>query len=116
MRGASWVNADRYELVDSALRFEDWEFPYALVLGLGEAARYARTVGLDLAQRRAFALAAYARARQINTSASLRWYGLLDFVAKDVESAVRISPHSYNTVQEIDLLIEALDEMTRAGT
>ena len=155
MRGASWVDADRYELVESARRFEDWEFPYALVLGLGEAARYARTVGIDLAQRRAFALAEYARerlagmpgarvldrgrvrcaivtvavagraatdlvaalrARRINTSASLRWYGILDFDAKGVESAVRISPHYYNTVDEIDLLIDALSEILGAGT
>ena len=154
MRGASWAEADRYELVESARRFEDWEFPYALVLGLGEAARYARTVGLDLAQQRAFALAAYARerlaeipgarvldrgrvrcaivtaamagrpatdlaaalrARRINTSASLRWYGILDFDAKGVESALRISPHYYNTVAEIDLLIDALSEIARAG-
>jgi selenocysteine lyase/cysteine desulfurase len=154
MRGASWVDADRYEPVESARRFEDWEFPYALVLGLGEAARYARTVGLDLAQQRAFALAAYARerleeipgarvldrgrvrcaivtvamagrpatdlaaalrARRINTSASLRSYGILDFDAKGVESALRISPHYYNTVAEIDLLIEALNEIARGG-
>jgi selenocysteine lyase/cysteine desulfurase len=154
MRGASWADADRYELVDSARRFEDWEFPYALVLGLGEAARYARTVGIEPGQRRAFALAAYARerlaeipgarvldrgrvrcaivtaaitglnatdlvaalkARRINTSASLRWYGLLDFDAKGVESAVRISPHYYNTMNEIDVLVDALREIVRDG-
>jgi hypothetical protein len=39
MRGAKWVDVDRYQLVDSAQRFEDWEFPHALVLGLGAAAR-----------------------------------------------------------------------------
>jgi selenocysteine lyase/cysteine desulfurase len=154
MRGASWVDADRYEVVDSARRFEDWEFPYALVLGLGEATRYARTVGIDVGQRRAFALAAYARerlaeipgarvldrgrlrcaivtaavaghdandllaalrARRINTSASLRSYGILDFDAKGVESAVRISPHYYNTLNEIDVLIDALREIVRTG-
>jgi selenocysteine lyase/cysteine desulfurase len=154
MRGASWVGIDRYDLVPDARRFEDWEFPYALVLGLGEAARYARSVDLELCQRRAFALAAHARERlaeipgvrvldrgrvrcaivtaafagrsapdlvaalkasRINTTASLRAYGILDFDAKGVLSALRISPHYYNTVSEIDLLASALSEIARPG-
>ena len=49
-----------------------------------------------------------------NTSASLREYGILDFDAKGVESALRISPHYYNTVGEIDLLIDALGEVQRS--
>ncbi len=32
MRGASWAGTDSYALADGARRFEDWEFPYALVL------------------------------------------------------------------------------------
>jgi hypothetical protein len=32
------VDADTYRLADSAARFEEWEFPYALGLGLGAAA------------------------------------------------------------------------------
>ena len=46
MRGASWVAADSYRLEDDARRFENWEFAYSLVLGLGEAARYALDVGV----------------------------------------------------------------------
>jgi selenocysteine lyase/cysteine desulfurase len=49
-------------------------------------------------------------ARRINTVSSLRWFGLLDFSARDVETAVRISPHYYNTVEEIDTLIQGLAE------
>jgi selenocysteine lyase/cysteine desulfurase len=51
------------------------------------------------------------KARNINTSASLRWYGLLDFSAKDVDAAVRISPHYYNTEDEIDRTLEAIREL-----
>src|SRR5437870_11865346 len=45
MRGADWTDPDAFRLVDGARRFENWEFAYALVLGLGEATRYALAVG-----------------------------------------------------------------------
>ncbi|CAN5735864.1 aminotransferase class V-fold PLP-dependent enzyme [soil metagenome] len=63
MRGASWTGPDSYELADSARRFENWEFAYALLLGLGAAARYARDVGVATAGAYAAELAAYARDR-----------------------------------------------------
>jgi selenocysteine lyase/cysteine desulfurase len=62
MRGAHLVAPDRFELADGARRFENWEFSYALVLGLGEAARYSLEVGEE-GGRRALALAAAARER-----------------------------------------------------
>lgn len=46
MRGAQWCAADDYRLADGARRFENWEFSYALVLGLGAAAKQARRVGV----------------------------------------------------------------------
>jgi selenocysteine lyase/cysteine desulfurase len=150
MRGARWVDVDRYELVDNAQRFEDWEFPQALVLGLGAAARYAKRVGVENAQRRAWRLAATLRGelsaidgvrvldrgreqcaivtidiagrdatkivaelkrRRINTTSSLRWYGLIDFTEKGTTSAVRISPHYYNTEEEIASVVHHLREI-----
>lgn len=150
MRGARWADVDRYELVDSAQRFEDWEFPHALVLGLGAAARYARNVGVSTASQRAFTLAARLRSelsaldgvrvldrgreqcaivtfdvrgrdasqivselawRGVNSTASLRWYGLIDFTEKGTTSAVRLSPHYYNTDDEIDAAIGHLREI-----
>lgn len=61
MHGARWVEADRYQPADTAARFEDWEFPYAIVLGCAAAARYARQVGVDAMSRRSPALAAQLR-------------------------------------------------------
>ena len=151
MRGARWVNAQEFTIDPTARRFEDWEFPYALVLGLGEAVRYALEVGVDVALTRSWNMAAYARSRLqairgirlfdrgrrqcaivtaavpgwtggeiveelatrgINTSASLREYGIIDFDAKAVDSVVRISPHYYNTPAEIDQLAEAMTELS----
>src|SRR2546427_12176421 len=56
MRGADWTEPDAFRLADGARRFENWEFAYALVLGLGEAARYALAVG-SAGGERAWALA-----------------------------------------------------------
>jgi len=46
MRGAEWIDADRFQLFPGARRFEMWEFSYAHLLGLSEAIRYANEVGL----------------------------------------------------------------------
>lgn len=60
MRGARWTEPHRFEIDPTARRFEDWEFPYALVLGQGAAARYALEVGVKVGGERAFALADHA--------------------------------------------------------
>jgi len=150
MRGAQWTSATSFELADSAFRYEDWEFPYALVLGLAAATRYARAVGVEVAQQRAWSLAAdlrtrlssipgvrvldrghvksaivtadvagwfapdlvdVLRERRINSAASLRWYGLLDFTPRGVTSAIRLSPHYYNDNEEIELVVQAIAEL-----
>jgi selenocysteine lyase/cysteine desulfurase len=150
MRGADWITADTFELTPDARRFENWEFAYALVLGLGEAARYALSIDVSRGGRRARELAAALRAklialpeyrvldrgkdlaaivtaevpgwdaptlvsalrqRGINTSASLGAYAVIDMAEKNVRSALRISPHYYNTEAELDVLIDALKSL-----
>jgi selenocysteine lyase/cysteine desulfurase len=150
MRGATWEAPDRYRIADSARRYEDWEFPYALVLGLGAAARYASEVGVDAGGARAIQLAAklreglnaidgvrtldrgsnpcaivtaelsggYApdlvralRERRINAAATLAWFGLLDLPERGIASALRLSPHYYNTEAEIDEAVGAVAEL-----
>ena len=152
MRGARWSAPTEYAPVDSGHRFETWELPYAQVLGLGEAARYAAGVGIERAGDIAFGLAARLRdklsgipgvrvldrgtnpcaivtasfegidapamvaalrERRINTSASLAWYGLYDFADKGVTSALRFSPHYYNTESEVDEAVEAAGHVAR---
>ena len=147
MRGARWAAADVYEVNATARRYEDWEFPYALVLGQATAARYALEVGIDRAQVRAWGLAERLREalgaiagvrvldrgstrcaivtmaaegrhadtivralkeRRINAVSSLREYGIFDFDAKRVETAVRLSPHYYNTEDEVDAAVSAI--------
>ena len=147
MRGADWAGPDRYELRPDARRFENWEFAYALLMGLGEAAWYARGVGVDAGWHRARALAA--RIRQglaaidgvrvldrgaelcaivtaevggapagrvvaalreqgINTSAIDRVSAVIDMDEKGAATALRLSPHYYNTGAEIDAALAAI--------
>lgn len=147
MRGAKWTAPDHYEIAPGAKRYEDWEFPYALVLGLGAAARYANKVGAEVASERAFGLATRLREgiakidgadvldrgsrkcaivtasfanhdaadivaalakRFVNVTTTLKWYGLLDLGPRGVESAVRMSPHYYNTESEVDNCLDFL--------
>jgi selenocysteine lyase/cysteine desulfurase len=150
MRGARWTGVNQYEVVATARRYEDWEFPYAQVVGQGEAARYTRAVGVEAARDRAWELArvlrdglaslpdvevldggktrcaivtAYSKRvpadrivkeltrRGINTVLTLREYGILDFDAKGVSAAIRVSPHYYNTNSEIETFIGAIKEI-----
>ncbi|HEX6309579.1 MAG TPA: aminotransferase class V-fold PLP-dependent enzyme [Longimicrobiales bacterium] len=151
MRGASWTEADEYVLAPDARRFENWEFSYALLLGLGAAAKYALDVGV--AEAGAYAAGLAARAREalaglpglrvldhgpelaaivtvevpkfdagdvvralreqaINTSSTDRASAVIDMDEKRASTALRISPHYYNTRREIDILVGALEEFT----
>jgi selenocysteine lyase/cysteine desulfurase len=154
MHGATWTRADEFVLTPDARRFEFWEFPHALVLGLGAAARYALQVGVETARDRARDLAAYVRerladlpgvrvldrgpelcaiatgaledrdagevklalrSRGINTSSPEREDAVIDMDRKGAKSALRVSPHYYNTREEIDLFVEALGEVLALG-
>jgi selenocysteine lyase/cysteine desulfurase len=147
MRGGRWMTADTFALAPDARRFENWEFAYALVLGLGAAATYAAEVGVERGGLRARALAARLRAlltalpglrvldrgaelaaivtvevagrtapvlvrelrtRGINTSAALRDYAVIDMDDKRATSAIRLSPHYFNTDAELDSAVDAI--------
>ena len=147
MRGADWISVDEYSPCMDARRFEEWELPYALVLGSKAAIAYANNLGLEKIKERNTYLCNRVRKgiseirglrlldigpelssiitveikgqnsqdvlqglrnENINTSVGYRSFALIDFAAKDVEWALRISPHYYNTEEEVDILIHAL--------
>lgn len=51
------------------------------------------------------------RALNINTSIGYRNFALIDFDAKQVEWALRISPHYYNTEAEVNTLLQAIRKL-----
>lgn len=152
MRGADWTDPDAYRLADGARRFENWEFAYALVAGLREAARYTLDVGaegqararglaallrerlakvrgvrvldrgrercaivtVDVGGRDAVGLKLALRQRGINTSSTDRKSGVLDMDDKRASTALRLSPHYYNTEEELDMVAAALAELVGA--
>jgi selenocysteine lyase/cysteine desulfurase len=143
MRGAELAGEDRFELAEGARRFENWEFPYALVLGMGEAARYALEAGVEETGRRASELAAFTRERlaavpgirimdcgarlcAIVTAEvagrdaagivrRLREAGINTSVSTSEDGSpvpvVRISPHYFNTREEIETAAAALADL-----
>jgi selenocysteine lyase/cysteine desulfurase len=151
MRGAEWREKDSYSLCSDARRFEEWELPYALMVGSKAAIDYSLSVGLEEIEKRnthlcqivrklitdiGFSLLdkgkhlssiitvkipgkegqkvlQFLRNKNINTSISNRSAAVIDFDAKGVIWALRISPHYYNTEEEIGLLVQALKELTR---
>jgi selenocysteine lyase/cysteine desulfurase len=147
MHGARWTEPGGYEPVGTAARFEEWEFPYATVLGSAAATRYARNVGIEAIEQRTPALAARLRdrlapipgvrvldrgprlaalvtfevagwqpgpfkaamdAHGINSALSFRDFAQFDFGDKDVEWCLRLSPHYYNTEEEVDQVAAAV--------
>ena len=152
MHGATWTGPDDFTLTPDARRFESWEVSFALVLGIGAAAEYALSVGVETARERSWALARYARdrlgtiagvrvldrgpelcaiataelggrpsgqvklalrARGINTSSPDRTDAVIDMDEKRAASAIRISPHYYNSAAEIDTALDALTEVLK---
>ncbi len=52
LHSACWVSPDSYEVRPDARRFENWEFGYASLIGLGAAVDYALSLGVDVIERR----------------------------------------------------------------
>ena len=150
LRGADWVMDDHYQPAPDACRFENWEFPYSLILGLGSAARYAHDLDVEEIRQRAWGLADKTRKAlselkgmsvidlgaqksaivtatfsekdattiseslrklDINTSVCTRYSAVIDFDHRKIESALRISPHYYNTEEEIEELVSSLSRL-----
>jgi selenocysteine lyase/cysteine desulfurase len=153
MHGARWTAPDAYQPSATASRFEEWEMPYAAVLGCAEAIRYARQVGIPAIADRTPRLAADLRnllaglknvrtldrgpqlgalvtceikgwepqpfkkaldAAGVNSALSFREFAQYDFgVDKDVDWAIRLSPHYYNTAAEVDTVVDIIRELTK---
>ncbi|GAA2057461.1 aminotransferase class V-fold PLP-dependent enzyme [Catenulispora yoronensis] len=152
MHGARWTSAEEYQPAATARRFEEWEMPYAAVIGSAEAVRYARDIGLPAIADRAARLSSDLRkllaglpnvrvldhgarlgalvtiaidgwepepfkkaldGRGVNSALSFREFAQYDFgVDKDVDWALRLSPHYYNTAAEVDAVVDVIRELT----
>jgi selenocysteine lyase/cysteine desulfurase len=155
IRGTSWIGPDQFVLTPDARRFENWEFAYSLILGMGAAVRYALEIGIATIGDRALGLAeslrvrlasdsrfsildrgakrsaivsigfasgdplaavAPLRRRGINVWAIPREHAVFDMDDKGATAVLRVSPHYYNTEDELEAFVAALDEWKEAGS
>jgi len=150
LRSAYWTAPNAYQLREDARRFELWERPYALLLGLSEAIAYASAIGLDQIQRRnqylsqllrneiqqvphlqladqgerqcaivtfhhpeMTATACKQRFDQAGVAGSLSHQegARYDMPARGLPWVMRLSPHYYNTEEEIAVAIDVLRDL-----
>ncbi len=152
MRGAEWVEKDEYKPRPDAMRYEDWEFAYALVLGARYAIEYCLQIGESKIWQQVKLLSDFMRQelsdidkvrvldrgpevcglvtftikgsepkylvdkllkRKINVVPSYRNFAVIDFDEKQVEWAIRASPHYFNTKEEIETFLDAMKEIVK---
>ncbi len=148
--GAIWRSENSFELIEQGKRFQYWELPYALLLGLKEAIRYQKGLGIENIQSYNDQLMTYLRKniavipgvatfdqgsvtcniltftkgeksiltlkeellkRNVYCSISARESGVIDFDKKGIKGVVRISPHYFNTIDEVDQLLNHIDDL-----
>ena len=131
LHGAEWTDVDKFSMRADARRYENWEFNYAAVLGLGAAVRYATdVVGLALIEGRVRRLAADLRTA-LRTLPGVQVHDLgsdpcaiVTFTHVEVEAAIiseRLSALGINTSittpasTRIDATRRRLPEMVRVA-
>ncbi|WP_350292380.1 aminotransferase class V-fold PLP-dependent enzyme [uncultured Croceitalea sp.] len=146
--GAIWKRKDHFELLKTAKRFQTWEAPYALLLGLREAARYANKIGLKNIQAYNQKLMLQLRENlngiqgvklydkglnncniltfrkdhkslkeitekltqnNVFYTISKKEWGVIDFEKKGIDWAIRLSPHYFNTKEEVHTISKIID-------
>jgi cysteine desulfurase/selenocysteine lyase len=130
LRAATWTGSGTYEVRGDARRFESWETSYAGKIGLGTAAEYALSWGLDAIEARVSALAESLRGRLAAVDGvtvhdqGLRRCGIVTFTVdgvparevqrqltdKGVNTSVSLAEHA-----RFDLLHRGLPDLVRAS-
>jgi cysteine desulfurase / selenocysteine lyase len=130
LHAATWTAPEHYEIQPGARRFESWETNYAAKIGLGVAAEYALSWGLDAIEARVTALAEGLRDRlravdgvRIHDQGRRRC-GIVTFTVDEVparevqrrlaESGVNTSV-TYASSARFDLPRRGLPELVRAS-
>ncbi len=153
LHAARWTSPDSYDVRPDARRFENWEFGYASLVGLGAAVDYALDLGLEAIERRVVELGEELRdllagvpgitiadlgerrcgivsfwsetvaageivddlrAQRINLSVSRPASTPYDAQRRNLPDLVRASVHYFNTGDELDRFVGALEALLGA--
>jgi len=130
LHAATWTGPETFEIRGDARRFESWETSYAGKIGLGVAAEYAMSWGLDAIGERVTALAESLRARLAGVDGvrvrdqGLRRCGIVTFTVDGVPAIDvqrRLAGQGVNTSvsaatsAQFDLPRRGLTELVRAS-
>ena len=148
--GADWMTPSTFKVLGDAKRFEHWEHPYALMVGLTTALRYANELGMDNIEQRNKTLIERFRANlatiptittfdkgsrtaniltfrkqgksqqqiqevfdknKVYHNVSTKNWGVIDYAKKGVDWTIRLSPHYFNTLAEMDEVATIIDRI-----
>jgi selenocysteine lyase/cysteine desulfurase len=130
LHSADWIDETTYRFVDGARRFENWECFYAGKLGLAEAVRYARFIGLKRIESRVRALGAELRQRLAaidgievadvgSDKCAIVTFRSKVMAAEDIRMALRLEKInvsvSSSQSQRLDLPARGIDTLVRAS-
>lgn len=149
-KGATWTSPSTFQALPDAQRFEHWERPYALMVGLTTAIRYANELGMQNIQHRNQVLIKRFRTNlaaipnvqtfdkgsrtcniltfrkggkseeriaqvfnknKVYFNVSTKNWGVIDYAKKGVDWTIRLSPHYFNTIEEMDKVAEIIDRI-----
>ena len=149
-KGATWTDTESFAVDQTAKRYQTWEAPYAMVVGLSEAIRYANEIGMkqieevnkkissrlrhnlsvipgvkmyDRGSRKGSIITfrkegislekttAHLETHKISCGISHFEWGVIDYRKKGVNWTVRLSPHYFNTLEEMDMVSEIIEAM-----
>lgn len=99
----------RIRMLSQYLRKELDQLPRVRLLDRGE--RLSSVVSIKVEGVDPDWLVTRLRTEKINTSAQKRVYAVIDFDDKGVEKSLRLSPHYFNTVEEIDRVVTVLKQV-----
>lgn len=150
LAGATMTSPYEYEIKNTSRRFETWELPYALIVGLKEACDYANNLGMQTITDYSNKLITEFRKNlssipgvqlydkgsktgsivtvrkqdksrtksqeildkhRVYYSISGKSYAYRDFDKKGVDWVIRLSPHYFNTPNELDQVAEIIESI-----
>ncbi len=103
--------AERNKLICSHARTKLAAIPFVRLLDQGK--NLSAIISLTADNFDVFELKNQLIKRNINVGAAAKKFALMDFNQKHVEAALRISPHYYNTMEEVDILVESIEEILK---